>query len=147
MQRDRMTEEEKQYLEKYDLHYDSADEILITVGASEGIDLALRALVDPGDEVLVQSFTFCASSHPITYLGATPVFVDSEPETWNMDPEALEKAFEKLDILRITGSVFGENEASKKVLTKAGFKLEGVMRNAVYKNNRIMDLYHYGLYK
>ena len=40
----------------------------------------------------MQSFTFCASSHPITYLGATPVFVDSEPTTWNMDPELLEKA-------------------------------------------------------
>ena len=48
--------------------------------------------VKPGDEVLVQSFTFCASSHPITYLGATPVFVDSEKETWNMDPELLEEA-------------------------------------------------------
>ena len=48
--------------------------------------------VGPGDEVIVQSFTFCASSHPIKYLGATPVFVDSEPETWNMDPELLEKA-------------------------------------------------------
>ena len=45
-----------------------------------------------GDEVLVQSFTFCASSHPITYLGATPVFVDSEKDTWNMDPELLEEA-------------------------------------------------------
>ena len=48
--------------------------------------------VGPGDEVLVQSFTFCASSHPITYLGATPVFVDSEPDTWNMDPDLLEEA-------------------------------------------------------
>ena len=48
--------------------------------------------VGPGDEVLVQSFTFCASSHPITYLGAKPVFVGSEPMTWNMDPELLEKA-------------------------------------------------------
>ena len=48
--------------------------------------------VKPGDEVIVQSFTFCASSHPITYLGATPVFVDSERETWNMDPELLEEA-------------------------------------------------------
>ncbi len=52
----------------------------------------LAAGVGPGDEVLVQSFTFCASSHPITYLGATPVFIDSEKETWNMDPELLEKA-------------------------------------------------------
>ena len=48
--------------------------------------------VKPGDEVIVQSFTFCASSHPITYLGATPVFVDSEEDTWNMDPELLEEA-------------------------------------------------------
>ena len=48
--------------------------------------------VKAGDEVLVQSFTFCASSHPITYLGATPVFIDSEKDTWNMDPVLLEKA-------------------------------------------------------
>ncbi len=52
----------------------------------------LASGVGPGDEVIVQSFTFCASSHPITYLGATPVFIDSERETWNMDPELLEKA-------------------------------------------------------
>ena len=52
----------------------------------------LNCGVGPGDEVLVQSFTFCASSHPIKYLGATPVFIDSEKETWNMDPELLEKA-------------------------------------------------------
>ena len=57
------------------------------------VHLALIACgVGPGDEVLVQSFTFCASSHPITYLGATPVFIDSEKETWNMDPELLEVA-------------------------------------------------------
>ena len=52
----------------------------------------LNCGVGKDDEVIVQSFTFCASSHPITYLGATPVFVDSEKETWNMDPELLEKA-------------------------------------------------------
>ena len=57
------------------------------------VHLALIACgVKAGDEVLVQSFTFCASSHPITYLGAKPVFVDSERDTWNMDPELLEKA-------------------------------------------------------
>ena len=57
------------------------------------VHLALLACgVGQGDEVIVQSFTFCASSHPITYLGATPVFVDSESTTWNMDPELLEKA-------------------------------------------------------
>ncbi len=57
------------------------------------VHLALIACgVGPGDEVLVQSFTFCASSHPVTYLGATPVFVDSEKDTWNMDPDLLEEA-------------------------------------------------------
>ena len=51
--------------------------------------------VGPGDEVLVQSFTFCASSHPITYLGATPVFIDSEKATWNIDPELLEASIKE----------------------------------------------------
>ena len=57
------------------------------------VHLALIACgVKPGDEVCVQSFTFCASSHPITYLGAMPIFIDSEKDTWNMDPELLEEA-------------------------------------------------------
>ena len=50
--------------------------------------------VKPGDEVICQSFTFCASANPVTYLGATPVFVDSEEETWNMDPALLETAIQ-----------------------------------------------------
>ena len=66
------------------------------VALSSGTAAVHLALLDcgvrPGDEVLVQSFTFCASSHPITYLGATPVFVDSEPQSWNMDPQLLEEA-------------------------------------------------------
>ena len=66
--------------------------VALSSGTS-AVHLALIACgVRPGDEVIVQSFTFCASSHPITYLGATPVFVDSEPETWNMDPKLLEEA-------------------------------------------------------
>ena len=66
------------------------------------VHLALIACgVQAGDEVLVQSFTFCASSHPITYLGAKPVFVGSEAETWNMDPVLLEKAI--LDRKEVTG--------------------------------------------
>ena len=66
------------------------------VGLSSGtaaVHLALLACgVGPGDEVMVQTFTFCASSHPVTYLGATPVFVDSEPDSWNMDPDLLDEA-------------------------------------------------------
>ena len=68
-------------------------EVVALSAGTAAVHLALLACgVGPGDEVLVQSFTFCASSHPITYLGATPVFVDSEPETWNMDPVLLEEA-------------------------------------------------------
>ena len=52
----------------------------------------LAAGVKRDDEVIVQSFTFCASTHPVTYLGANPVFVDSEKDTWNMDPDLLEDA-------------------------------------------------------
>lgn len=66
------------------------------------VHLALLACgVGPGDEVMVQSFTFCASSHPVTYLGATPVFVDSERDTWNMDPELLDRAI--ADRIAVTG--------------------------------------------
>ena len=67
--------------------------VVALASGTSAVHLALIACgVKPGDEVIVQSFTFCASSHPITYLGATPVFVDSERETWNMDPELLEEA-------------------------------------------------------
>jgi dTDP-4-amino-4,6-dideoxygalactose transaminase len=59
------------------------------------IHLALIQLgVGPGDEVICQSFTFSASANPIKYLGADPVFVDSEPKTWNMSPELLRVAIE-----------------------------------------------------
>ena len=77
-------------------------EVVALSAGTAAVHLALIACgVKPGDEVCVQSFTFCASSHPITYLGATPVFIDSERETWNMDPELLEKAI--LDRIDKTG--------------------------------------------
>lgn len=66
------------------------------------IHLALLQLgVAPGDEVICQSFTFAASANPIRYLGASPVFVDSRPDHWNMDPELLEVAI--ADRIRVTG--------------------------------------------
>lgn len=68
------------------------------------IHLALVMLgVGPGDEVICQSFTFAASANPIVYQGTTPVFVDSEPGTWNMDPELLRQAID--DRLRATGKL------------------------------------------
>ena len=69
------------------------NEVVALSAGTAAVHLALIACgVKPGDEVIVQSFTFCASSHPITYLGATPIFVDSEKDTWNMDPVLLEEA-------------------------------------------------------
>ena len=86
-------------LEEFVCHTDSTDNtdlrkrVVALSSGTAAIHLALIACgVQPGDEVLVQSFTFCASAHPVTYLGATPVFVDSEAETWNMDPDLLEEA-------------------------------------------------------
>ena len=85
----------------------------------------LNCGVGLGDEVLVQSFTFCASSHPITYLDATPVFIDSEKETWNMDPELLE-------------------EAIKDRIAKTGKKPKAIVPVALYgmpyKIDRIMEI-------
>ena len=85
----------------------------------------LAAGVKRGDEVLVQSFTFCASTHPITYLGATPVMIDSEPDTWNMDPELLE-------------------EAIKDRIAKTGRKPAAIVPVALYgmpyKADRIMEI-------
>ena len=67
--------------------------VVALASGTSAVHLALIACgIKPEDEVIVQSFTFCASSHPITYLGATPVFVDSEMDTWNMDPELMEEA-------------------------------------------------------
>ena len=70
-----------------------AKRVVALSSGTAAVHLALIACgVQPGDEVCVQSFTFCASANPIAYLGATPVFIDSEKDTWNMDPDLLEEA-------------------------------------------------------
>ncbi len=67
-------------------------QVVALSAGTAAIHLALIACgVKAGDEVICQSFTFCASSNPVTYLGATPVFIDSELDSWNMDPTLLEK--------------------------------------------------------
>ena len=74
--------------------YVGQDKKVVALSAgTAAVHLSLLALgVTAGDEVICQSFTFCASSHPVTYLGAKPVFIDSEEESWNMDPALLETA-------------------------------------------------------
>ena len=108
---------------------DSTDLSKRVVALSAGtaaVHLSLIACgVKPGDEVCVQSFTFCASSHPITYLGATPVFIDSEKDTWNMDPELFE-------------------DAIKDRIAKTGKKPKAIVPVALYgmpyKIDRIMEI-------
>jgi pyridoxal phosphate-dependent aminotransferase EpsN len=73
-------------------HVGLVDAAAVSSGTA-AIHLALRLLdVAEGDTVFCSSLTFVASANPIVYLGATPVFIDSEPETWNMSPQALERA-------------------------------------------------------
>ncbi|GAA4937463.1 DegT/DnrJ/EryC1/StrS family aminotransferase [Algibacter agarivorans] len=67
--------------------------VAVLSSGTAAIHLALQLLdVSKGDEVLCQSFTFSASANPIIYQGATPIFIDSESDTWNMSPELLEIA-------------------------------------------------------
>ncbi len=73
--------------------YTGANAVSVLSSGTAAIHLALILLgIKSGDEVMVSSFTFSASVNPITYLGATPVLIDSEPETWNMSPDLLEEA-------------------------------------------------------
>jgi len=74
-------------------YIDNDVHVAVFSSGTASIHLALQLLgVGVGDEVLCQSFTFSASANPIVYQGATPVFIDSETETWNMSPELLEAA-------------------------------------------------------
>ena len=74
-------------------YFGHGKEVVALSSGTAAVHLALLSCgVGPGDEVIVQSFTFCASAHPVTYLGATPVMVDSEPDSWNIDPELMEEA-------------------------------------------------------
>ena len=107
-------------------------QVVALSAGTAAVHLALIACgVGPGDEVIVQSFTFCASSHPVTYLGAQPVFVDSEPETWNMDPELLETAIK--DRIAKTG------KTPKAIVPVALYGMP-------YRIDRILDVAnHYGI--
>jgi dTDP-4-amino-4,6-dideoxygalactose transaminase len=79
-------------ISKY-LNPDKKWETAVLVSGTAAIHLALRLLnTRPGDYVLVQSFTFCGTTNPVMYEGANIVFIDSEPDTWNMCPQALEQA-------------------------------------------------------
>ena len=76
--------------------YTKASHAVALSAGTAAIHIALKLLnIGPGDIVFVSDLTFSATCNPIVYEGATPVFIDAEPDTWNMSPQALERAFEK----------------------------------------------------
>ena len=104
----------------------TSKEVVARCSGTAAVHLGLLACgVERGDEVIVQSFTFCASTHPVTYIGATPVLVDSERDTWNIDPDLLE-------------------EAIKDRIAKTGRKPKAIVPVALYgmpyKVDRIMEI-------
>lgn len=93
-----------EYLEKFGLHYDRADEILITMGASEGIDLALRTLVNPGDEVLVAEPAYVSYIPCVELCGGVPVSIPLQAENrFRLTAEELiERITDKTRVLLIS---------------------------------------------
>src|SRR5699024_12671802 len=78
--------------------YNNIKDVSVVSSGTVAIHVALRLLdIGPGDTVFCSSLTFVASTNPILYQGATPVFIDSEKETWNMSPRALERAFHEAE--------------------------------------------------
>lgn len=116
------------YLEKYDLHYDRQDEVLITVGASEGIDLALRSLVNPGDEVLVVEPSYVSYIPCVELCQGIPVHLNMKEENkFRLIPEELEEAItEKTKVLLLpfpsnpTGAIMEREdlEAIREIIIK-----------------------------
>lgn len=108
---------------KYEVTYDPAKEIVVTVGASEGIDIALRALAGPGDEVVIPEPSFVAYRGCTSFTGATPVVIDLKAEDdFKLKPEQLEKALTdktKVVILPFpnnpTGAILTREEQQKLV--------------------------------
>lgn len=88
-----LRQEIAKYLKKYDLHYNPLNQILVTVGGSEGIDIALRALVGPGDEVIIPEPSFVAYQGCTAFTGATSKVINLRAEDeFKLTPELLEAA-------------------------------------------------------
>ena len=119
------------------------------------IHMAFKALdVKKGDIVFCSSLTFSATVNPIIYQNATPVFIDSEDETWNMDPKALEKAFEKYPnpkaviVVHLYG-VPAKIEEIKEICEKHNVPLvedAAESLGATYKNKQTGTFGKYGIY-
>ncbi|WP_275403095.1 aminotransferase class I/II-fold pyridoxal phosphate-dependent enzyme [Sporosarcina limicola] len=130
-----------------------------TSSGTAAIHLALELLgVERGDSVFCSSLTFVASANPILYLGADPVFIDSEEETWNMSPVALTRAMEeakatgKLPKAVIVVNLYGQSAKMDELMTICDGYGVPVIEDAaeslgsLYKGKKSGSLGHYGIY-
>ncbi len=132
---------------------------LAVSSGTAAIHLALRLVgVKPGDSVFCSSFTFVASANPILYEGGIPTFIDSEPETWNMSPDALLEAFKdaakenKLPKAVIVVHLYGQSAKMDDILAICDYYKVPVIEDAaeslgsLYKNKKSGTMGAYGVY-
>ncbi len=145
--------------EKEIASYVGADEAVAVSSGTAAIHLALSLLdVKKGDTVFCSSLTFIASANPIIYQGAQPVFIDSEPETWNMSPNALERAFcdaaqeGNLPKAVIVVNLYGQSAKMDEILAICNHYQVPVIEDAaeslgsMYKGRASGTLGDYGIY-
>ena len=136
---------------RFELHY-KEENILVTVGGSEAIDLALRAVLEPGDEVILPSFTFSSTANSFVLAGAKLVFVDIRPDTMNIDETLIERAItEKTKVICVMhyAGVACEMDTIMKIARKYGLKVvedaaQGV--DAFYKGKALGTIGDFGCY-
>ena len=145
--------------EKEIAQYNDIKGASVTSSGTAAIHLALAILgVSKGDHVFVASFTFVASANPVLYLGAEPVFIDSEAETWNMSPEALEvglkeaKAENRLPKAIVVVNLYGQSAKMDELLDIAERYQVPIVEDAAeslgatYKNKKSGTFGKIGIY-
>lgn len=122
---------------------------IATCNGTVAIDLALATLdVGPGDEVITSNLTFAATANAIRHVGAMPVFVDSEPETWNIDPNRIEEAITPATKAIVVVHLYGHPADMDPILAIAAkhglFVIEDAAEahGALYKKRRVGSLGH-----
>lgn len=139
--------------------YIGANEVVAVSSGTAAIHLALSLLnVGKGDQVFCSSLTFVASANPILYQGAEPVFIDSEPESWNMSPEALERALQdafskkKLPKAIIVVHLYGQSAKMDEIIALANHYNVPIIEDAAeslgstYKGKASGILGEFGIY-
>jgi len=144
------------YIERFEqafARYVGVSHAIAVCNGTVGLHLALHALgIGPGDEVLVPDLTFVATAHAVLYVGATPVFVDVEPDTWCMDPVAAERAITPRTRAIIPVHLYGhpaDMDAIQRLADKHGlFIVEDAAEahGAEYHNRRVGSIGNVGVF-